>query len=118
MNTVNAPETRLRHILDNIDGITEATKHRTPDEIANDYLTRHALERAVEIISEAAKMLPQELRDQEPDVPWKEIIGIGNVLRHEYYRIRDDRMLNVLRVHLPRLRPAVVRLLDTLEGKR
>ncbi len=43
-------------------------------------------------------------------MPWKDIIGIGNLLRHEYYRIDDTTMLSILRVHLPGLLPAIDRM--------
>jgi uncharacterized protein with HEPN domain len=79
------PQARLRHMLENIDAIVEATRDKAPAEIVGDY--------------------------REPDVPWRDIIGIGNLLRHEYYRIRAERMVDILNTHLPRLRPAVVRLL-------
>jgi uncharacterized protein with HEPN domain len=110
------PEARLRHILENIDAIIGATQGRSPTEITNDYVVQRALERAVEIISEAAKALPAEFREREPDIPWSDIIGIGNLLRHEYYRIRSDRMLDILNDHLPRLRPAVLRLLSSISA--
>ena len=51
------------------------------------------------------------MRALEPDVPWPEIIGIGNLLRHEYYRIKTSEIRAILTDHLPRLRPAIVRLL-------
>jgi uncharacterized protein with HEPN domain len=112
MPSAKSPQARLRHMLENIDAIIAATHGKTPADIAADYLVQRALERAVEIISEAARALPPEMRAQEPDVPWKDIIGIGNLLRHEYYRIRGDTMLDILNNHLPRLRPAVARLLS------
>lgn len=115
MPSATSPTTRLRHILDNIDAILAATKDRPDTSISEDYLVRRALERAIEIISEAAKSLPLDLREREPDVPWKDIIGIGNLLRHEYYRIRDDRMQDILDHQLPMLRPAIVRLLEFLD---
>jgi uncharacterized protein with HEPN domain len=115
MSSAKSPQARLEHILENIDAIIAATRNRSPREITSDYLVQRGLERAVEIISEAAKALPPSLREREPEVPWSDIVGIGNLLRHEYYRIRADRMLDILNVHLPRLRPAVVRLLAVLD---
>jgi uncharacterized protein with HEPN domain len=67
----------------------------------------------VQIISEAAKELPQDMRDAEPQIPWQDIIRIGNILRHEYYRIREDILMEILTTDLPELRLAVVRLMDT-----
>jgi uncharacterized protein with HEPN domain len=71
------------------------------------YTLRRAAERAVQIVSEAAKSLPPELLDQAPDVPWSAIIGIGNVLRHDYQHIDDRLLWDVVTVHLPELRPVI-----------
>ncbi|WP_274629948.1 DUF86 domain-containing protein [Arvimicrobium flavum] len=84
-----------------IDAITAATQNRSSEEIVADYVMQRTLERAIEIISEAAKSLSSEIRQRKPDVPWSDIISIGNMLRHEYYRIREDVMLNILNTHLP-----------------
>lgn len=115
MTSAKLPQVRLRHIMEHIDGILSATADLSPAEVTSNYLTVRAVERSVQIISEAAKELPAELRAQEPQVPWQDIIGIGNLLRHEYYRIRDADMLDILRVHLPNLRPAIERLIAATE---
>ncbi|MGV1847942.1 MULTISPECIES: HepT-like ribonuclease domain-containing protein [unclassified Rhizobium] len=73
------------------------------------------MERCIQIISEAAKELPSEMRASEPDIPWRAIIGIGNLLRHEYYRIRPGDLWDIIHVHLPKLRPAIARLLSEAE---
>ena len=78
--------------------------------VIDDYLTLRAVERAIQIISEAAKELPVELRRTEPGAPWSDVIGIGNLLRHEYYRIDRTAIQAILFEHLPRLRVAVIRL--------
>ena len=111
MVSAKSPQIRLRHILENIDGILSATAGLAAAEVMSSFVLIRAVERAVQIISEAAKELPQEMRDVEPDVPWQEIIRIGNILRHEYYRIREDILIDILQVDLPKLRPAVIRLI-------
>jgi uncharacterized protein with HEPN domain len=70
-------------------------------------MLRRAAERALQIISEAAKTLPPELTARYPQAPWHAIVGIGNVLRHEYQAIDDRRLWNILIVHLPQLRPVI-----------
>ena len=102
-------------MLDEIDAITLATRGMTAEAVRDDYLTMRAVERAIQIVSEAAKELPAEIRQREPDVPWSEVIGIGNLLRHEYYRIKADAIQAILFDHFPRLRPAAERLLARLE---
>ncbi|HEX7532653.1 MAG TPA: HepT-like ribonuclease domain-containing protein [Methyloceanibacter sp.] len=58
------------------------------------------------------RLLPPALRDQAPEVPWNAIIGIGNVLRHDYQHLDDRRLWDVVTVHLPELRPAIQRMLN------
>jgi uncharacterized protein with HEPN domain len=50
---------------------------------------RRAVERELEIISEASRHIPADLQEAAPEVPWREIAGIGIVLRHEYQRVAD-----------------------------
>lgn len=114
MRSAKQPEVRLRHILDQIDGVADAIAGRRRDEIATSFLFLRAIERAVQIISEAAKELPAELRDEYPEADWKPIIRIGNLLRHEYYRIDPHDMWEIATHHLPRLRPIVEAMLATL----
>jgi len=109
------PAVRLRHILEQIDGIAAAIEERPFEEIAERFVYQRAIERAVQIISEAAKELPPELRSAHPDANWLPIIKIGNLLRHEYYRIRSRDMWEIAVVHLPQLRPIIVEMLNELE---
>ncbi len=69
MTSAKSAHVRLRHILENIDGILSATKDVKPDAIADDFLVLRAIERCIQIISEAAKELPSEMRASEPDIP-------------------------------------------------
>jgi uncharacterized protein with HEPN domain len=103
---------RLGHILFEIDGVTKATQGMTPAAIIESYGALRTVERALQIISEAAKELDAAVHAEEPDVPWAKIIGIGNLLRHEYYKIKADQIYTILSQYLPQLRPAVVRLLE------
>jgi|SRR4051812_23903061 uncharacterized protein with HEPN domain len=116
MVSATSPAVRLQHILENIDGILAATAGMPVAEVMRSFVMIRAVERAVQIISEAAKELPREMRDSEPEVPWQEIIRIGNILRHEYYRIREDVLVDILQSDLPLLRPAVVRLLTKAQS--
>jgi uncharacterized protein with HEPN domain len=105
---------RLLHIRDEIDGVTDAIKGASFDQYRASYPLRRTAERAVQIISEAAKALSPALLERYPDAPWSAIIGIGNVLRHEYQEIDDRRLWDVVTVHLPQLRPVIIRMLSEL----
>lgn len=98
----------LRAILDAIVGIEAATRNRSFEEYSSDWLLRHGVQRGIEIISEAVRRIPPELQKTQPHIPWQQIAGIGNVLRHEYHRVSDAVIWNVVREYLPALKAAVV----------
>ncbi len=54
------------------------------DAFKADRRTFYAVTRCLEIISEAARRLPSSLRDRHPELPWRAIMGVGNVYRHDY----------------------------------
>ena len=116
MASAKLPQVRLQHILEQIDGIVAATRGMTFAQVNGNYLYERAVERAVQIISEASKEIPVELRQRYPDIHWQPIIGIGNLLRHEYYRIKSRDMWEIATVHLPALRPVIVQMLADLNA--
>jgi uncharacterized protein with HEPN domain len=77
---------------------------------------KRAVEREIEIISEASRRIPKKLKAAEADIPWQQIAGIGNVLRHDYEVVADPMVWNVVQEHLPLLEAAVRRLLARLES--
>ncbi len=73
---------------------------------------QRAVERGLEIISEASRGIPEEQKANHPDVPWAQIAGIGNILRHEYHRVEPVIVLNITQEHLPSLARAVTQMLE------
>jgi len=57
-----------------------------------DRKTFYAVTRALEIISEAARRLPGELRARHPELPWRAIMGAGNIYRHNYDNVLETYM--------------------------
>jgi uncharacterized protein with HEPN domain len=105
----------LRAIIDAIDGIENSARGQTLEDVGADRLLRHGIQRAVEIVSEAARRIPPHLQATHPEIPWAQILGIGNVLRHEYHRISDTVIWNVVQVYLPPLRAAVTVIEEGLD---
>lgn len=100
----------MRAILDAIDGIESANAGKSLEDWNSDWLLRNGIQRGIEIISEAARRIPPELQASQPEIPWPQIVGIGNVLRHEYHRLSDPVIWNVVQDHLPALKAAVMAL--------
>jgi uncharacterized protein with HEPN domain len=61
------------------------------------------VERGVEIISDASRRLPHELKDRNPGIPWRKVAGIGNVIRHDYERVAPDVLWKLIQDDLPTL---------------
>lgn len=105
----------LDEIIVALDGISAATEGRSIEDFRQNWLLRRGVERGIEIISEAARHLPDELLETAPDIPWKRIRGIGNVLRHEYHKTSDTILWAVVVDSLPPLREAIEKLLVSIE---
>lgn len=84
----------------------------TLDELQADERTSLALERAIEILGEAASKVPQELRDQLSDLPWREMIGTRNRLAHGYFATELFILHEIATVLLPALLPRLRGLAD------
>ena len=69
----------------------------------------------MEIISEASRHLPPELKERHPHIPWRNVAGIGNVLRHNYESVSAAVLWNLAKDDLPALE-AVCRLELDIEG--
>jgi uncharacterized protein with HEPN domain len=73
---------------------------------------QYLVQRAIEIISEASRAIPDDLKALRPEIPWNSVKGIGNVLRHEYRGISNPLIWRVVTDELPRLRIAVKAIRD------
>jgi uncharacterized protein with HEPN domain len=106
---------RLRDMLREIDLIADMIEGIDPSAYSRDKKLRRAVERCVEIVSEASRRLPAGLKEAHPDQPWPEIAAIGNLLRHEYQRVDDLIMWKIASQSLPALRPVIADMLKRAE---
>ncbi len=96
-----------------ISGIYQTLEGVDLDNFSNSWALQRAVERGLEIISEASRGLPEADKAAYPDVPWSEIAGIGNILRHEYHRVEPRIIWNIFWTHLPVLTAAVNDMLSS-----
>jgi uncharacterized protein with HEPN domain len=99
---------RLADILDAIDSVADMMAQVDFAAYRTDKKLRRAIERYVEIVSEAARHIPDWEKRRFPDQPWPEIVAIGNLLRHEYNRVDDLIMWKIATRSLPALRSVIV----------
>jgi uncharacterized protein with HEPN domain len=86
----------------------------------SDIRTQYAVTRCLEIISEASRRLPDEVRARHPHIPWRNIAGSGNVYRHDYEDVAARLVWETVQLALPSLQATISdeieRLLDRPEG--
>ncbi len=92
----------LLHIRDSIAAIREYTMDGR-DYFMSDRKTRDAVIRQFEIIGEAVKSLPDEFRSKYPDIPWKSIAGLRDVLIHQYFGVDATMVWATIENQLPAL---------------
>ena len=91
----------LGDILESSELLQRYTCGLSFEEFSADTEKQDAVARRLEIIGEAVKRLPQELRDRYDDVPWREIAGARDVLIHEYFRIDLELAWETVRDEIP-----------------
>jgi uncharacterized protein with HEPN domain len=99
--------TALVDILQNIEHVESFARNLAIEQFVDDDLRIYATIRALEIISEASRRLPDELKARHPAVPWRQIAGAGNVYRHGYDAVVPEVIWETARTGLTNLRAAV-----------
>jgi uncharacterized protein with HEPN domain len=103
----------LHDILEAIERVQEITRGKTLRDFEASWQLRWIVQRAIEIISEASRAIPDELIATRPEIPWPSVRGIGNVMRHEYDGLSDPIIWRVVVDELPRLKLAIERIRET-----
>jgi uncharacterized protein with HEPN domain len=108
---------RLRHMLEAITRIETLTADRTFDDYAADWVARDAIERNLERVSEASRHVPSDLKAQHRSIPWRAVAGLGNILRHDYPRVKDPRVWQIVSQDLAPLKAAARAMLREVEAR-
>ena len=104
---------RCRDILDAIDAVAEMIADMDFGAYQAEFRTRRAVERCLEIISEASRHIPDGEKSRFPDLPWEGIAAMGDILRHEYQMVADDIVWRTGTRSLPELRRAIARMVSS-----
>ena len=97
-------EDRLRDILEAITEIEDIVQGVTFDRFKSDRRTRLLTERLLEIVCEASRAIPDDIKRTAPDISWREMIDFGNLLRHAYHTTKAEIVWDIIRDKLPVLK--------------
>lgn len=110
------PKDRFHDIVEHIDAINDYARGLSKSALKSDKKTIHAIERCLAIISEAAVKLGNDAKAIAPDIPWGEIRGLGNIIRHGYDQVNIETIWDIIEVDLPPLRAACTEAIEKLKN--
>jgi uncharacterized protein with HEPN domain len=108
---------RIQHILEAIEDCENILAEKDRAAFATDRLTRLAVERALEVISEASRHIPSELKKRETAITWQRMADLGNRLRHVYHRVDPNVLWDVVKQDLPPLRSFLNQIIRDEQAK-
>jgi len=109
---------RVKDMLDSMERVERFVTGMSYDDFVKDDKTSSAAIRCVEIMGEAAKHVPESLRRKYPEIPWRSIAVMRDMLTHAYFAVALQRIWLVIKEDIPQLRPQLQRVMKDLEAER
>jgi len=109
---VSRDEVFLRHILDEIKFLGDHCKGLELHELMEDEVLKRACIRSLEIIGEAVKKLSESFKNKHPELEWRKIAGLRDVLIHHYFGVDWDIVWDIIRNKIPDLEEKIRRLIE------
>lgn len=110
------PRVTLLQLTDFIQEAQDLVEGTSLESLESDPVRLRAFERVMELVGECAKRLPEELRSKYPQVPWKQVSGMRDVISHAYEDLAYEILWDALHLHFPQLQETVSQMLLDLES--
>jgi len=101
----------IEDILEAMTNAIEFTKGMSYDDFVKDTKTVYAVIRTIEIIGEAVKNIPEDIRRKYPDIPWRSMAGMRDKVIHAYFGVKIERVWEVVKRDIPNLKPKFEKML-------
>jgi uncharacterized protein with HEPN domain len=104
----------LRDIIEAMDDIESFVEGMSFEEFKDDKRTFQACVRSIEIMGEAVKNLPEDLKDEHDDVPWRVVAGMRDKVIHAYFGVSHEIIWTTIRTDFPDFRLSIEGILAEL----
>jgi uncharacterized protein with HEPN domain len=102
----------IQDIMESMNRAIEFTDGITYNGFASDDKTIFAVVRALEIIGEAVKNIPQETREKHTEIPWREMTGMRDKLIHEYFGVNLNVVWKTVKEEIPLIKPLFEKMME------
>ena len=97
------PQVYIDHMLESIENIQHYTEEIDFETLLVDTKTQDSVVHRMQLLGQSAKNLPEDIRENHPEIPWRQIIGMRNIIVHEYLGLDLAEVWNVIGQDLPEL---------------
>ncbi len=105
----------IDHILESINLIERYIEGKTFEDFIEDVQLQDSVIRRIEIIGEAVRNIPWEIKQKYPDIPWKDIVGMRDILIHQYFGVDLELTWKTVKNDIPKLKSDMLRLKEDLK---
>lgn len=106
------PQVFIGHIVESIELIETYSEDLTTDKFKKNTVIQDAIIRRLEIIGEAVKNISISFKEKHPEIPWKQMAGMRDILIHEYFDIDLSLTWSVVKLELPSVKVKLQKLLS------
>ncbi|MDM7273679.1 HepT-like ribonuclease domain-containing protein [Sulfurihydrogenibium azorense] len=106
----------LKDIISSMEAIEKFVEGMEFEDLVKDDKTSSAVIRKFEIIGEAARNIPNRIREKYPQIPWKHMVGMRDRLIHGYFGIDYKLVWDTLKLEIPKLKPELQKILKEMEN--
>jgi len=107
----------IKDVISAMESIERFVEGMSLEKLMQDDKTSSAVIRKFEIIGEATKRLPDELKEGYPDIPWKRMAGMRDRLIHAYFGIDYELVWDAIKADIPNMKPKLQRILAGFEAR-
>lgn len=104
----------IKHIIENISDIENFSKNLSKENFLNNKEKQNAIIRSLEVIGEAAKNIPLEIKTKYPNIPWKEMSGTRDKISHHYFGVDIELIWKIVKENLPNLKIKMIKIKNNL----